>query len=186
MIKTKSDLKYYIKSDQENLLYGRNNNSIKKIKLTNHHINEILQYMKYLRYEEYHRNNNGIIHKLSEFYYARRKNNIGNRLGISISANSFGKGLTIYHNGSIIVNGEAKIGENCKLHGNNCIGNDGITLSTPTIANNVDIGFGAVIIGDIYIADNVIIGANAVVNKSCYETGAILAGVPAKVVKMNG
>ena len=50
------------------------------------------------------------------------------------------------------------------------------------IGDNVDIGVGAVIIGNIYIANNVRIGANAVVTKSCYEEGAILVGNPAKTL----
>ena len=53
----------------------------------------------------------------------------------------------------------------------------------PHLGNNVDIGYGAVLIGDITIADDIKIGANAVVNKSFTEPGVTIAGVPAKVVK---
>ena len=66
---------------------------------------------------------------------------------------------------------------------NNCIGNNGLTNLCPKIGNNVDVGFGAVIIGDIEIADDIKIGANAVVNKSFLEPGITIAGVPAKRVK---
>lgn len=56
--------------------------------------------------------------------------------------------------------------------------------ASPTIGNNVYIGPGAKIFGDIQIADGVKIGANAVVNKSCLHKNAILVGVPAhEVVK---
>ena len=66
----------------------------------------------------------------------------------------------------------------------NCIGNKGIADSgVPVIGNNVNIGVGAKIIGDIYIADNVCIGANAVVTESCHVEGATLIGVPAKMIK---
>ena len=47
----------------------------------------------------------------------------------------------------------------------------------------MDIGVGAVIIGNIEIADNIIIGANAVVNKSFKEEGITIAGVPARKIK---
>ncbi|MBT0889312.1 hypothetical protein KJR38_03095 [Streptococcus lutetiensis] len=54
----------------------------------------------------------------------------------------------------------------------------------PVIGNNVDIGVGAKIIGNVTIADGIKIGANAVVNKSFYEEGITIVGVPArKVVK---
>lgn len=95
----------------------------------------------------------------------------------------FGKGLQIYHHGSIIVNGKARVGENCQLHGNNCIGNNGKTWGAPVIGNNVDIGFGAVIIGEIELADDIKVAAGAVVVKSCTVSGTTLAGVPAKPVK---
>ena len=56
-------------------------------------------------------------------------------------------------------------------------------MAAPVIGNNVDIGVGAKIIGDITIADDVKIGAGAVVTKSCLEKGATLVGIPAKPVK---
>lgn len=181
MLSTKEDLQRYIKTEKENLLSSRDKKGRTKINLTNDHLQKILKYMKYMRYEGYHRNNSGVFHKVFEMYYARKKNNLGNTLGFYMSSNSFDEGLTIYHHGSVIVNGCAKIGKNCKLHGNNCIGNKGNDLSAPTIGDNVDIGFGAVIIGNVYIADNVKIGANAVVTKSCYKKGAVLVGVPAVI-----
>ena len=70
------------------------------------------------------------------------------------------------------------------MHGNNCIGNNGKEVKAClTIGNNVDIGYGATIIGDIKIADNIIIGANSLVNKSFLESGVVIAGCPAKVIK---
>lgn len=55
----------------------------------------------------------------------------------------------------------------------------------PTIGDNVYIGPGAIVFGNIKIADNVTIGANATVNKNCEEERAVLAGSPASVVKQN-
>lgn len=82
------------------------------------------------------------------------------------------------------MNGYTRVGKNCKLHGSNCIGNDGKTLAAPVIGDNVRLGVGAKVIGDIHIADNVTIAAGAVVIHSCEIKGATLAGVPAKVVKV--
>jgi serine acetyltransferase len=54
---------------------------------------------------------------------------------------------------------------------------------SPQIGDNVYIGPGAVLYGDITIADNCFIGANAVVNKSVTEEYSVIAGVPAKVIR---
>ena len=52
----------------------------------------------------------------------------------------------------------------------------------PVIGDNVFVGTGVRIIGNIIIADNVVIGANAVVTKSITEKGIIVAGIPAKKI----
>ncbi len=52
----------------------------------------------------------------------------------------------------------------------------------PRIGNRVDIGAGAVIVGDIDIGDDVIIGANAVVIRSL-PASVVAAGVPARILK---
>ena len=180
MIKSKQELQEYILSD--NTIYRP---WTRKQKLTSvfaqYPTYALRRFLTCLRKQEYYINTaNGS--KLKGFlglYYERKKNRIGNRIGVEIGPNCFGKGLTLYHLGSIIVNPHARIGENCKLHGANCIGNNGKTLDVPKIGNNVDIGYGAVVIGGIEIADDVVIGANAVVNKSITEPGAVVAGVPA-------
>ena len=114
----------------------------------------------------------------------RRKNAEGVKLGISICHNTIAKGLRIYHYGTIIVNPHANVGENCKLHGDNCIGNKGESsrFEAPSIGNNVDIGIGAKILGGIELADNIKIGANAVVVKSELVKGKTLVGIPAHTV----
>ena len=55
----------------------------------------------------------------------------------------------------------------------------------PIIGNNVYIGPGAILFGDITIADNVSIGANATVNRSFTESNVVIAGTPAEIVKRN-
>ena len=178
MISTKKDLYEYLKNDYK--YYKLKPVSYLKNYLIKEHKIEIWQYIKYLRKLEYYTNTHGIQNKFFRFYYNRKKNKLGNKLGFYINPNCFDSGLTICHHGNIIVNGDAKIGKNCTLHGDNCIGNDGKNKKAPRIGNNVNIGIGAKIIGDIEIADNVKIGANAVVTKSCLTEGATLIGVPAK------
>ena len=184
MICNKADLKKYI--EQDNGYLHKDNYSLRKsyMRRTKEAEYYIGMFLVCLRKQEYYQNMNfSFKSKLLGLFYERRKNKIGNSLGFYIQANCFDEGLTIFHHGSIIVNPNAKIGKNCRLHGNNCIGNNGVTEDCPKIGNNVDIGFGAVVIGDVKIADNIKIGANAVVNKSFNEPDITIAGVPAKRVK---
>lgn len=183
MIKTKMDLKECI--DVENRVNYSWKDSKGRLKslITYDHTYVITRYLYYLRHEEYHRNNDGFYHKMLELFWARRKNKLGNRIGLTIPANVFEKGLVIYHVGSIVVNGEAKVGRNCQLHGNNCIGNNGKSSKAPVIGDNCDIGIGAKIIGDICLGDDIVIGANSVVNKSCVTDESVLVGIPAKIIK---
>lgn len=166
--------------EHEKRLYFRNKKQYIISWITKEHNYYLWKYVYYLRKEE------SACNKIIEYWYRRKKNILGAKLGILINGGVCGKGLHIWHYGSIIINGYAKIGENCILHGQNCIGNNGnddMDLKAPVIGNNVDIGVGASIIGDVYIADDVKIGAGAVVTKSCYEKGATLIGIPAKVLK---
>ena len=183
MIADKQSLNKYIKNDNS---FAKSPNGRESVMRRVHDAEYFIsKYLFYLRKQEYSINTakSNKIKGLLSMFYERKKHNLGNKLGFYIGPNCFEEGLEIYHHGSIIVNPSAKIGKNCKLHGNNCIGNNGAADKNPVIGDNVDIGFGAVVIGDITIADNIKIGANAVVNKSFTEPGITIAGVPAKRVK---
>ena len=181
MIENKKDLVEYMNTDNSYFL-NQDKWSRFIMHITKDPDSQIYKYTKYLRKQEYYSNTckGNKLKVLLHLYYQRRKNIYGNRLGIVIEENSFGKGLNIYHHGAIIVNPRARIGENCKLHGNNCIGNDGKNFGVPVIGDNVDIGFGASIIGDVKIANNITIGAGAVVTKSFLEENITLVGIPAR------
>jgi serine O-acetyltransferase len=107
-------------------------------------------------------------------------------LGFTIPLNVFGPGLCIAHRGTIVINKDTTIGENCRIHACTNIGTGRGGISAPQIGSNVYIGPGAKIFGDITIADNIAIGANSVVNKSFYEKGISIAGVPAKKINNKG
>lgn len=141
------------------------------------------KYVKTLRKLEYYYNNRNknFIYAFMNLYYARKFNRLGFKLGIELDRNVFDEGLMIFHAQGIVVNGDARVGKNCMLHGANVIGNKGNDLNAPVIGDNVRLGAGAKVLGDVYIADGVQIGAGAVVLQSCYEKGALLTGIPAKV-----
>jgi serine O-acetyltransferase len=112
---------------------------------------------------------------------------MGIHLGFSIPINVFGPGLCIAHRGTIVVNKDARIGENCRIHACTNIGSGrGSDVLAPKIGNGVYIGPGAKIFGNVEIADDIAIGANSVVNKSFYEKGISVAGVPAKKINNKG
>lgn len=182
MIETKEDLREYIKEDQK---YLNSYPAKRRLRLwmSKDHLYQIKKYMIFLRKEEYFFNKKGWVYRIGELIYARKKNRLGNKLGFYIRPNSLGKGTTIFHHGTIIIHGDARLGENCGLHGDNCIGNNGITNYAPQIGNNVDIGFGAKILGNVRIANNVKVGAGAIVVSSCDVEGATLVGIPAHIVK---
>ncbi len=185
MIKNIKDLIHYLKTEKK--IYISDN---KKDKIVNYITNDqrvkIWKYIKLLRRTEYFYNmKKSIYRNIMYLLYRRRKNVLGIKLGIEIWENTFEEGLNICHSGVITINGNSKIGKNCILHGDNCIGNNGKNKEAPKIGNNVDIGVGAKIYGDIIIADNIKIGAGAIVNKSFLEKGITIAGVPAKKVERN-
>ena len=180
MINSKSELIDYLKYERTLYITGGILTEIKLWLLSDSDY-LLWHYIKMLRLTEYHYNCG---HRVRYLLYQRRKNVEGVKLGISIWHNTIDKGLKIDHYGTIIVNSHASIGENCRLHGDNCIGNKGESsrFEAPIIGNNVDIGIGAKILGDIEIADDIKIGANAVVIKSELDIGQTLVGVPAHIV----
>lgn len=139
------------------------------------------RYVRFLRKEERYTFNKP--NSIKAYWYKAKKNRLGSRLGFIISAGCFGEGLQIEHYGSIIVNPKARIGRNCKMHGNCCIGSTGgYPDDSPVIGDNVDIGQGAQILGGIRIADNVKIGAGAVVVKDVLTPGVTVVGVPGREI----
>jgi serine O-acetyltransferase len=92
-----------------------------------------------------------------------------------------GRNFRIDHFGGIIISGYATFGDNCIIRNGVTIGLQDIDHPVaPRIGNNVEIGAGAKLLGDIVVGDNVTIGANAVVIKSV-PPDSIAVGVPAHV-----
>ncbi|GGD10054.1 serine O-acetyltransferase [Hyunsoonleella pacifica] len=182
MIVSKNTYKEYLKSDA--LALGINVESF-YFKIINLCFpNYIWQFQKSLRKLEYHHNckNNGL-NKLYYIFLKYRFRKISLKLGFSIPINVFGPGLSIVHYGTIVINSASKIGKNCRIHACTNIGASGGKPEAPHIGDNVYIGPGAKIYGNIKIADNIAISANAVVNRSFEKKSILIAGNPAKEIK---
>jgi len=157
------------------------------IRITHDESYEIFRWSCALRCAEYYgkqkQKSRNVWNRVLFLYYYRKMNILGGQLGYFVSTNVLGKSVKIFHRGNIIINYRSVIGEGCKFHGDNCVGNNGENIECPVLGKNVDVGIGAKIIGGVTIADNIKIGANAVVTKSFTEPGITIAGVPAKKIK---
>ena len=189
MIENKADLREYLEAEKKIYLPTRKKH-IEGFMLgsKNYHI---WKYLRILRISEYHLNSSGAYHKLMYAVNRRRKYRLGYKLGgFEICENTFGKGLTVYHYGPVITAAGVRIGENFVTAGNICIGFKGNAEDKdrrgPQIGDNVYMGWGATVIGDVRVADNAVIGAGAVVTKNIDEEGAVAAGVPAVVIRARG
>ena len=180
MIKNKTDYKYFLLADKKALNIDR-----KRPRIIG---DDIWKFQRSLRTVEYYMNcKRSLLWKPMLGLALFRLYSFSVKLGFSIKPNVFGPGLCIVHRGTIVVAENAHIGANCRIHACVNIGNKaGSPNKAPKIGNNVYIGPGAKIFGDITIADNMTIGANAVVNKSFLESGIDIAGVPAHKIGDKG
>ena len=97
------------------------------------------------------------------------------------------RGLFIDHGMGVVVGETTIIGENVTLFQGVTLGGTGKETGKrhPTIGNNVVVGTGAKVLGNIKIGDNSYIGANAVVIKDV-PANATVVGVPGRITKQDG
>lgn len=137
-----------------------------------------------------------IIYRIAHFFYnlhlyflARYLSQIARFLtGIEIHPGAkIGKGLFIDHGMGVVVGETAIIGDNVLLYQGVTLGGTGLEKGKrhPTIGNNVVIGGGAKVLGNITIGDNSYIGANAVVIKDVPPNSTVV-GIPGRITKQDG
>ena len=191
-IHSRAMLKEFLRADSKNYqkqlhLLSRWKERIATNPMSDQHC--IWQYIVALRHLEYYKNapQRGW-YLLGHVYWAWRLRRLSYKTGFQIPPNTCGKGLTIWHWGSIVINPKTRIGENCTLYPGVLIGH-----KTPeegksaTIGNNVFIAAGTKIIGDVTIGDNVTIGVNTVIVKDVPSNVVIagnpIAGNPYKIIR---
>ena len=117
-----------------------------------------------------------IWHRVAHFFYKIHFKFVGRLCakwsrfltGIEIHpAAKIGKNLFIDHGMGVVIGETAIIGDNCTIYQNATLGGTGKERNKrhPTLLNNVVVGAGAKVLGNITVGNNVKVGANAVVLK---------------------
>ncbi len=137
-----------------------------------------------------------ILHRIAHFLWQRNLPFLARAFsflsrfltGIEIHPGAqIGDGFFVDHGMGVVIGETTVIGNNVTLFQGVTLGGTGKEKGKrhPTIKNNVVIGAGAKVLGNITIGSNCYIGANAVVLHSMPENSTIV-GVPGRVTKQDG
>lgn len=98
-----------------------------------------------------------------------------------------GKGLFIDHGMGVVIGETSVIGNNVTLFQGVTLGGTGKEKGKrhPNIGDNVVVGAGAKILGNITVGNNVLVGANAVVLRDVPHDSTVV-GVPGRIAKRKG
>jgi serine O-acetyltransferase len=98
-----------------------------------------------------------------------------------------GKSFFVDHGMGVVIGETAIVGDNVLLYQGVTLGGTGKETGKrhPTLGNNVVVGAGAKILGNITIGDNSYIGANAVVIKNVPSNSTVV-GIPGRITKQDG
>lgn len=136
MIENRKDLESYLAADLH--AYG-----LDRWRLRHRILQRPAHFQRLLRKSEYWTNSARTpAGRLLAGYLRLRTKFLGERLGFDIPRNVFGPGLSIAHIGSIVVNCNAKVSSNCRIHHGVTIG-EGRAGEYPTIGDDVFISVGA-------------------------------------------
>lgn len=128
-------------------------------------------------------------YKLHLFFLARLLSQLARfTTGIEIHPGAkIGRRFFIDHGMGVVIGETAIVGDDVLLYQGVTLGGTGLEKGKrhPTIGNNVVIGGGAKILGNITVGDNSYIGANAVVIKDV-PVNSTVVGVPGRITKQDG
>ena len=98
-----------------------------------------------------------------------------------------GKGVFIDHGMGVVIGETAEIGDNCLLYQGVTLGGTGKTTGKrhPTLSDNVVVGAGAKVLGDLKIGENTRIGAGSVVVRDV-DPNCTVVGIPGRVIHQSG
>ena len=129
------------------------------------------------------------LYKARLFFLARLLSQFSRHLtGIEIHPGAqIGKRFFIDHGMGVVIGETAIIGDDVLIYQGVTLGGTGLEKGKrhPTIGNNVVIGGGAKVLGNITVGDNSYIGANAVVINDTPHNSTVV-GVPGRITKQDG
>jgi serine O-acetyltransferase len=100
---------------------------------------------------------------------------------------TIGPGFFIDHGTGVVIGGTAIVGKDVTIYQGVTLGGTSLQRKKrhPTLCDNVVVGSGAAVLGDITIGENVKIGANSVVVKDVPPNSTVV-GIPGRVVLQDG
>lgn len=94
-----------------------------------------------------------------------------------------GPGFVIHNFSGVYIDAE-RIGDNFTINQGVCVAADWTCRGRPILGNDVFLGAGAAVLGEVEIGDNVVVAANALVLKRV-ASNCLVAGVPSMTVMRN-
>lgn len=135
-----------------------------------------------------------VIYRIGNFFYRShipvlpKFFSLLNRFLFSVwipSSAKIGKKITLGYWGlGIVIHSNSIIGDRVQICQNVTIGRNFGDKKVPVIGNDVYIGTGSVLFGEIEIGDNVIIGSNSLINKSIPANCTVI-GNPMRIINEN-
>jgi putative colanic acid biosynthesis acetyltransferase WcaB len=112
---------------------------------------------------------------------------VGWVLGVELPPGTVvGPGLRLLHPYAVVINADTRIGAACVIRGSTTLGNilrpDGTESGSPVIEDQVELGIGVIVIGEVRIGRGARVGAGAVVVKDV-PSGSVAVGNPARVLE---
>jgi len=137
-----------------------------------------------------------ISHRVAHFFYRMRLYFLARMIsqasrfmtGIEIHPGAkIGRRFFVDHGMGVVIGETAEIGDDVLIYQGVTLGGAGLEKGKrhPTIGNNVVIGTGAKVLGNITVGDNSYVGANAVVIRDVPPNSTVV-GVPGRVTKQDG
>lgn len=183
MIKNKKDLRMYVRED-----YGcqcMTHPFLARITFGEHDLTR--RYLKNLRKLEYWKNRPlNLLSAIPYTYHFLKHRRLSLKYGITIYPNTCGPGLLLPHPGYIRIDSNVHMGSNCTVLPMTLFGRKKPDLEEfdIVIGDGCYFSVGSVVLGPCTIGNNVTVGAGAVVIGDVPDN-AIVAGVPARIIGYN-
>lgn len=184
MIKNRKDLYEYLKADKTNRSFLKR--VLEFLSWSESYYSCV--FMRTMRHYEYYLNKErGLLDIIPFYWYKLQIRRLKVKTGFYIFPNTVGKGVDLVHPGFIRIGKFVHIGENATILPMVLFGKKSPGINNPDIyvGDNVYISTGVTVLGPVRIGNNVTIGAGAVVTKDIPDN-AVVAGVPARIIKING